>query len=109
MQLTELGVNHEETNRFTGGAHARLGRLRQSGPGRCARGRRRVDGFDQKNDVWTPNELFFERPADAARRVGRERRPQPLLQLEPERHPHLERPYGLDGHDVVRLQYEDRR
>ncbi|TVR64915.1 MAG: SusC/RagA family TonB-linked outer membrane protein [Gemmatimonadales bacterium] len=60
IQLTELGVNHEETNRFTGGANlswqAMDGgeqRLRfVAGVG--------VDAFDQRNDVWSPNELFFE-------------------------------------------------
>jgi len=60
LQLTELGVNDEETNRFTGGAtltwravDAARHQLRiVSGGG--------VDVFDQRNDVWTPNELFFE-------------------------------------------------
>jgi TonB-dependent starch-binding outer membrane protein SusC len=62
VQLTELGVNEEETNRFTGGLT--LGweawasgsqRLRIVAGGG-------LDTFDQSNDVWTPNELFFERP-----------------------------------------------
>jgi TonB-dependent starch-binding outer membrane protein SusC len=62
VQLTELGVNNEETNRFTGGvtlgwdAFASLNqRLRLVAGGG-------VDAFDQRNDVWTPNELFFEQP-----------------------------------------------
>ncbi len=62
VQLTELGVNNEETNRFTGGATlgwdalaTRNQRLRLVAAGG-------LDTFDQRNDVWTPNELFFERP-----------------------------------------------
>jgi TonB-dependent starch-binding outer membrane protein SusC len=62
VQLTELGVNNEETNRFTGGATlgwdaytTRSQRLRLVAGGG-------LDTFDQRNDVWTPNELFFERP-----------------------------------------------
>lgn len=62
VQLTELGVNEEETLRFTGGLT--LGwdawatstqRLRVVAGGG-------LDTFDQRNEVWTPNELFFERP-----------------------------------------------
>lgn len=62
IQLTDLGVNHEETNRFTGGVT--LG----WNPAAFGRQTFRVvaglgmDGFDQSNDVWTPNELFFEVP-----------------------------------------------
>ncbi len=63
IQLTELGVNHEETNRFTGGATLGWNAYaseRQSlrlvmGGG--------MDGFDQRNDVWSPNDLFYERTA----------------------------------------------
>ncbi len=61
VQLTELGVNDEETYRFTGGVT--LGWDAWS----SARQRVRLvtggglDTFDQRNDVWTPNELFFER------------------------------------------------
>lgn len=61
VQLTELGVNDEETYRFTAGLTlgwdawaAERQRLRVvTGGG--------LDTFDQRNDVWTPNELFFER------------------------------------------------
>lgn len=62
VQLTELGVNDEVTNRFTGGITlgwdawtASNQRLRLVGSGG-------LDAFDQSNNVWTPNELFFERP-----------------------------------------------
>jgi TonB-dependent starch-binding outer membrane protein SusC len=61
IQLTELGVNHEETLRFTGGGtlgwnvmEADRQNLRLTFGGG-------VDAFDQKNDVWSPNDLFFER------------------------------------------------
>lgn len=62
IQLTELGVNHEETNRFTGGVTA--------GWNPAPKGRHTfravfglgTDTFDQNDDVWTPNDLFFERP-----------------------------------------------
>jgi len=62
VQLTELGVNDEETNRFTGGltlgweaytAETQTFRVVAGGG---------LDTFDQSNDVWTPNDLFFERP-----------------------------------------------
>jgi len=62
IQLTERGVNHEETTRFTGGVTA--------GWTPAARGDHTfrlvagvgMDGFDQRDDVWTPNDLFFEIP-----------------------------------------------
>jgi TonB-dependent starch-binding outer membrane protein SusC len=62
LQLTELGVNHEATNRFTGGLN--LGWNAWNGEGQALRivGAAGFDGFDQNNDVWTPNDLFFERP-----------------------------------------------
>ncbi len=62
LQLTELGVNHEETNRFTGGATLGWNTWtteRQSLRLIAAGG---LDVFNQSNDVWTPNDLFFERP-----------------------------------------------
>jgi TonB-linked SusC/RagA family outer membrane protein len=61
IQLTELGVNHSETNRFTGGINL--------GWNPASRGNQTlrfivgggIDAFDQRDDVWTPNDLFFER------------------------------------------------
>jgi TonB-dependent starch-binding outer membrane protein SusC len=75
LQLTELGVNAEETNRFTGGVNlgwqavdAGNQRLRLVFGGG-------LDAFDQRNDVWTPNELFFERvqalPGESVESGGR--------------------------------------
>ena len=60
VQLTELGVNHEETQRFTGGTNMNWDIL--DGDGQTLRfvAGGGVDVFDQVNDVWTPNELFFE-------------------------------------------------
>jgi TonB-linked SusC/RagA family outer membrane protein len=75
LQLTELGVNHEETNRFTGGltlswqayATDRQSLRLVAGGG--------LDGFDQRNDVWSPNDLFFERvsalPGESVESGGR--------------------------------------
>src|SRR5690606_8180471 len=54
IQLTELGVNHEETNRFTGGAT--IGWDAYESPTHTLRilGSGGLDAFDQKNDVWSP-------------------------------------------------------
>lgn len=77
IQLTELGVNHEETNRFTGGTS--LGWNPQISGNQSLRivvagG---LDVFDQRNDVWTPNDLFFERvqalPGESVESGGRSR------------------------------------
>jgi len=62
IQLTELAVNHEETNRFTGGMTLNYNALtsdRQSLRFVVGGG---LDAFQQNNDLWTPNELFFEQP-----------------------------------------------
>ncbi len=75
LQLAALGVNHEETNRFTGGGRLSwtpLDRDNQSFRLVVAGG---LDTFDQNNQVWTPNELFFERvsslPGTAVQTNGR--------------------------------------
>jgi len=63
LQLSELGVNHEETNRFTGGftfGWNALDRDRQSLRIVAGGG---LDVFEQTNEVWTPNELYFEKTA----------------------------------------------
>ncbi len=70
-------MNDEETNRFTGGAT--MGWTPHIGGGQTLRlvlggG---LDVFDQKNNVWTPNDLFFERiqalPGEAIESGGRSR------------------------------------
>jgi hypothetical protein len=109
LQLTELGVNNEETNRFTGGATVGWTPFRSDAQDLRLVAGGGLDGFDQSNDVWTPNDLFFERDAGAARRVDRERRPQPVLQLEPERACTTTR-LGVHGDSTsFGVQYEDRR
>jgi outer membrane receptor protein involved in Fe transport len=62
LQLTELGVNNEETNRFTGGLT--LGWNAYESDTHTFRfvGGGGLDTFDQANNVWTSNELFFEIP-----------------------------------------------
>ena len=75
VQLTELGVNHEETNRFTGGAT--VGWTPNIGNSQSLRliAGGGLDVFDQRNDVWTPNDLFFERvvalPGESVESGGR--------------------------------------
>lgn len=75
VQITELADNYEETIRFTGGVT--LGWDAMQRPDQSLRlvvggG---LDAFDQKNDVWSPNELFYERdqtrPGEAIRSGGR--------------------------------------
>jgi TonB-dependent starch-binding outer membrane protein SusC len=60
LQLTELGINNEETHRFTGGVNLGLNAV-TTGPQtlRFVAGGG-VDAFDFKNEIWTPNELFTE-------------------------------------------------
>lgn len=62
IQQVELARNHEETNRFTGGLT--LGWNAWTTPRQSLRlvASGGVDAFNQGNDVWTPNELFFEVP-----------------------------------------------
>jgi TonB-dependent starch-binding outer membrane protein SusC len=62
LQLTELGVNHEETNRFTGGITVGWTPFRSDVQDLRLVAGGGLDGFDQSNDIWTPNDLFFERP-----------------------------------------------
>src|SRR5215207_1066740 len=62
IQLTELGVNHEETNRFTGGVTVGWTPPAKGKSSFRFVGGLGMDGFDQRDDVWSPNDLFFERP-----------------------------------------------
>jgi len=62
LQLTELGVNHEETNRFTGGVTFGWSAFTSEAHNLRVVAGGGIDVFDQRNDVWTPNELFFEIP-----------------------------------------------
>jgi TonB-dependent starch-binding outer membrane protein SusC len=75
LQLTELGVNHEEANRFTGGLT--LGWSAYASGNQTLRvvAAGGVDTFNQANDVWSPNDLFFERtqalPGESVESGGR--------------------------------------
>jgi len=63
IQTTELAVNEEVTNRFTGGMTMNYNALtsdRQNLRFVVGGG---LDAFQQNNEIWTPNELFFEQPA----------------------------------------------
>jgi TonB-linked SusC/RagA family outer membrane protein len=62
LQLVELGVNHEATHRFTGGINVGWNAWHGNGQALRIVAGAGFDGFDQNNDVWTPNELFFEQP-----------------------------------------------
>ena len=62
VQTTELAQNHEETNRFTGGLTLNYDPIntgRQSLRFVAATG---LDYFEQNDDLWSPNELFYEIP-----------------------------------------------
>ncbi|MEO8335111.1 MAG: SusC/RagA family TonB-linked outer membrane protein [bacterium] len=62
LQTTDLAKNHEETNRFTGGLtmnYDAMSSARQTLRFVLGGG---VDVFHQNNNLWAPNELFFEQP-----------------------------------------------
>jgi TonB-linked SusC/RagA family outer membrane protein len=62
VQLTDMAVNDEETNRFIGGATLNYDALESDAQRLRLVGAVGIDAFQQNNDLWTPNELFFERP-----------------------------------------------
>lgn len=62
VQLTELGVNHEETNRFTGGMTLGWNAFESGQQNLRVVVGGGIDVFQQSNNVWTPNELYFEQP-----------------------------------------------
>ncbi len=75
IQLTELGVNDEETNRFTGGGTMNWNAFENGRQNLRIVAGGGLDVFDQRNDVWTPNELFFEQisalPGESVESGGR--------------------------------------
>lgn len=75
MQLTELGVNHEETNRFSGGGSLNWSIVDSGEQDLRVVAGGGLDVFDQANDVWTPNQLFFEQvsslPGESVESGGR--------------------------------------
>jgi TonB-linked SusC/RagA family outer membrane protein len=62
VQLTEEAVNDEQTNRFIGGVTADYEALQSEAQRLRLVAAVGIDAFQQNNDLWTPNELFFERP-----------------------------------------------
>lgn len=62
LQLAELGVNEELTNRFTGGLSLSWDAYQSDRQTFRVVGAGGYDGFSQSNNVWTRNELFFEAP-----------------------------------------------
>jgi TonB-linked SusC/RagA family outer membrane protein len=62
IQLTELAVNDEETNRFTGGATLNYDAIASANHSLRLVGSAGIDAFQQNNDLWAPNDLFSERP-----------------------------------------------
>jgi TonB-linked SusC/RagA family outer membrane protein len=76
-QLVDLAVNHEETNRFTGGATVGFDALQSNHQSlRLVMGGG-MDAFQQNNELWSPNELFHERsqalPGEAIEQNGASR------------------------------------
>ncbi|HEX7090864.1 MAG TPA: SusC/RagA family TonB-linked outer membrane protein [Longimicrobiales bacterium] len=75
IQHTELGVNLEETIRFTGGIRLSWDAMQRADQALRLVVGGGIDAFDQENDVWSPNELFFEqsqtRPGEAVQSGGR--------------------------------------
>jgi TonB-dependent SusC/RagA subfamily outer membrane receptor len=62
LQLTQLAQNHEETDRFTGGVTATFDALRTDRHTLRLVAGGGIDAFTQNNQLWSPNELFHERP-----------------------------------------------
>ncbi|HET9515146.1 MAG TPA: SusC/RagA family TonB-linked outer membrane protein [Gemmatimonadales bacterium] len=61
IQTTELARNQEQTNRFTGGINAIWQAVQSDRHSFKLVGGVGLDVFNQNNDIWTPNELFWER------------------------------------------------
>ena len=61
VQTTELSRNHEETIRFTGGLSANYDAINTGQHSLRFVGAAGLDAFQQNNDLWSPNEAFYER------------------------------------------------
>lgn len=107
IQLAEFGVNEEETNRFTGGAT--FGWTPKIAEGQTLRvvASGGLDVFDQRNNVWTNNDLFFERvqalPGESVESGGRSKFFNYNLNAI-----HTGTFFGLNATTSAGLQYEDR-
>ena len=62
IQTVDLAVNHETTSRFTGGFTVDYDMVDSPQQSLRLVAGAGIDAFEQNNNVWTPNELFFERP-----------------------------------------------
>jgi TonB-linked SusC/RagA family outer membrane protein len=62
VQTDQLAQNHEETNRFTGGLTLNYDALTTAKQSLKLVAGGGVDVFQQNNDLWAPNQLFFEQP-----------------------------------------------
>lgn len=75
LQLVEMGVNAEETNRFTGGLTLGWNAVTSNRHALRFIAAGGIDAFSQANDVWSPNDLFFERtqalPGESVESGGR--------------------------------------
>ncbi len=106
--LSEIGVNGEETNRFTGGAT--LAWRPNIGTGQTLRfvAGGGIDAFDQRNDVWSPNDLFHERvqalPGESVESGGRSKFVNWNVNAI-----HTGTVLGLNLSSSAGLQYEDRQ
>jgi TonB-linked SusC/RagA family outer membrane protein len=106
--LSEIGVNDEETNRFTGGAT--FGWTPTIAAGQTLRlvAGGGLDVFDQRNDVWSPNDLFHERvqalPGESVESGGRSKFFNYNLNAI-----HTGTFFGLGTTTSAGMQYEDRQ
>ena len=62
LQTTDLAKNHEVTNRFTGGLSLNYDALNSTAQSLRFVAAGGLDVFHQGNSLWSPNELFYERP-----------------------------------------------
>jgi TonB-linked SusC/RagA family outer membrane protein len=60
VQTTELARNHEETTRFTGGISTTYDAINTGQHSLRFVGAVGIDAFQQNNDLWSPNEAFYE-------------------------------------------------
>jgi TonB-dependent starch-binding outer membrane protein SusC len=108
LQLTELGVNGEETYRFTGGITAGWDAMARDNQELRLVAGLGLDVFDQRNNVWTPNELFFEQvqalPGESIESGGRSQFYNWNLNAV-----HQWTGSALSASTSIGMQYEDRR
>jgi len=62
IQTSTFAQNHTETNRFTGGVTVDYAALSTSSSNLKFVGAVGADIFEQQDNLWSPNDLFYERP-----------------------------------------------